>query len=189
MSTLRPIHPAGRYQSLSNFYLADYRRRVSHEQDVGLWWRVGAHGPYYRAAWVRATGELYVTRLGPLKDGKGEVMVLGRALDRNQLEEVLEGWQDVCYQPDSMTWLRHRAAGLAPPEKPAPSFASASVSQLHLLTGGRGQRPRRQADARRRSSYAASPEQPLGARPARAADGPASPTGSASRRLALVLGM
>jgi hypothetical protein len=150
MPTLRPIHPAGRYQSLSNFYLADHRRTASHEQDVGLWWRVGAHGPYYRAAWVRETGELYVTRLGPLREGKGEVMVLGRAQDRNRLEEVLDGWRDVCYQPDSMTWLRHRAAGLAPPERPAPS---------------------------------------LGARPARAVDRPASPTGAASRRLAVVLGM
>jgi len=61
---------ATRYQSLSNFYLADRRRRSSRERDVGLWWRVGAHGPIYRAAWVRDTGELYATRLGPLEDGR-----------------------------------------------------------------------------------------------------------------------
>jgi hypothetical protein len=131
---------ANRYQSLSNFYRADSRRRSSREQDVGLWWRVGAHGPVYRAAWVRETGELYVTRLGPLADGRGEVVVLGRARDRSQLEEVLEGWQDVCAQPDSMTWLRHRAAGLAPPEKPAPSLVRA-VSEAHRLEGGRVSRP------------------------------------------------
>jgi hypothetical protein len=118
---------ANRYESLSNFYLADSRRRSSREQDVGLWWRVGAHGPVYRAAWVRETGELYVTRLGRLQDGGGEVVVLGRARDRGQLEEVLEGWQDVCPQPDSMTWLRHRATELAAPEKPPPSFARDSV--------------------------------------------------------------
>jgi hypothetical protein len=133
MTSLSPelADRADRYRSLSNFYLADSRRRSSREQDVGLWWRVGAHGSLYRAAWVRETGELYVTRLGPFQDGRGEVVVIGRAEDRSQLDEVLEGWQDVCPQPDSMTWLRHRAAGLAAPEKPAPSLARASVSQTH----------------------------------------------------------
>jgi hypothetical protein len=116
---------ANRYQSLSNFYRADVRRESSPEQDVGLWWRIGAHGPVYRAAWVRETGELYVTRLGRLQDGSREVVVLGRARDRSQLEAVLEGWQDVCSQPDSMTWLRHRAARLAAPEKPRPALTRA----------------------------------------------------------------
>jgi hypothetical protein len=118
---------ANRYQSLSNFYRADARRRSSREQDVGLWWRVGAHGPVYRAAWVRETGELYVTRLGRLQGGRGEVVVLGRARDRDHLEAVLDGWQDVCPQPDSMTWLLHRAAALARPEEPALSVACARV--------------------------------------------------------------
>jgi hypothetical protein len=143
-----PSDRALRYQSLSNFYSADSRRRASHEQDVGLWWRVGAHGPVYRAAWVDETGELYVIRLGPLQDGRGEVVVLGRAESRSELDQVLEGWQDVCPQPDSMTWLRHQAARLAPPEKPAQSFASASASQLYDLAAGRRSRRRRQ-DARR----------------------------------------
>jgi hypothetical protein len=134
---------ANRYESLSNFYRADSRRRSSREQDVGLWWRVGAHGPVYRAAWVRETGELYVTRLGTLQDERGEVVVLGRAHERSQLEEVLRGWQDVCPQPDSMTWLRHRAASLEPAEKPARSFAHDSLSQAHRLEGGRVSRPRR----------------------------------------------
>ena len=120
---------ARRYQSLSNFYQADVRRRSSRERDVGLWWRIGANGPLYRAAWVRDTGELYVTRLGRLQDGSGEVIVLGRARDRAHLEAVLDGWQDVCPQPDSMTWLRHRAAALARSQKPDPSLARAQVSR------------------------------------------------------------
>jgi hypothetical protein len=154
MSSRRPqvASRSSRYQSLSNFYVADRRRRASQEKDVGLWWRVGAHGPYYRAAWVRETGELYVTRLGPPQGGKGEVIVLGRAQHRDELEAVLEGWQDVCYQPDSMTWLRHRAAGLAMPEKPASSLAGASVSQSRAVPRGAVRRPRRQAAARARRS-------------------------------------
>jgi hypothetical protein len=139
---------ATRYQSLSNFYLADRRRRSSRERDIGLWWRVGAHGPIYRAAWVRDTGELYVTRLGPLEDGGGEVVVLGRARDRSQLEEVLHGWQDVCPQPDSMTWLLHRAASLTTPEKPARSLAFASDAQAPRQDGARVARRRRVAERR-----------------------------------------
>jgi hypothetical protein len=119
-----------RYQSLSNFYSADRRRTSSREQDVGLWWRVGVHGPTYRAAWVCETGELYVSRLGPLQDGRGEVVVLGRASDRLQLERALDGWRAVCAQPDSMTWLCHRAASLEAAEKPARASGGASVSEL-----------------------------------------------------------
>ncbi len=122
MSSLDPVRAdrGARYRSLSNFYLADSRRIASRERDVGLWWRVGALGPIYRAAWVRDTGELYVVRLGPARDGTGQVEVLGTAADRNELERALRGWRDVCPQPDSMTWLRHRAARLADPcESPA----------------------------------------------------------------------
>jgi hypothetical protein len=105
-----------RYQSLSSFFRRDPRRIGSPERDLGRWWRIGTHGPVYRAAWLNQTGELYVTRLDLPQDGAGEVELLGRADDRDQLERVLRGWTDVCHQPDSMTWLRHRAASL---EKPA----------------------------------------------------------------------
>jgi hypothetical protein len=142
--TAKPAERAIRYQSLSNFYSADCRRRTSHEQDVGLWWRVGARGPTYRAAWVRDTGELYVIRLGPLQDGKGEIIVLGRAESRGELEEALEGWRDVCPQPDSMTWLRHQAAKLNAPEKPAKSFARAPGSHLYGQVAARFSDGRRQ---------------------------------------------
>src|SRR5258707_15293245 len=101
-----------RYRSLRNFYLADRRRRASREDDIGLWWRVGVHGPLYRAAWVRDTGELYVTRLGGRHHDVGEGLVLGCAEDRGQLEEALQGWQGACPTPDSMAGLRRRAAGL-----------------------------------------------------------------------------
>jgi hypothetical protein len=141
-TTRRLASRTDRYRSLRNFYLADVRRRASREDDVGLWWRVGSHGPLYRAAWVHGTGELYVTRLG-LEHGRGEVTVLGRARDRRELERVLHGWQDACYQPDSMTWLRHRAARLAPTETPAPSLARGSVSHGHRPQSGRVSRPRR----------------------------------------------
>jgi hypothetical protein len=136
-SSTKPVDSAIRYQSLGNFYSADRRRRTSPERDVGLWWRVGAHGPVYRAAWVRETGELYVVRLGPVEDGKGEVVVLGRAESRGELEEILDGWQDVCHQPDSMTWLRHQALRMEPPERPSQSLARASASHLQSVAAAR----------------------------------------------------
>jgi hypothetical protein len=100
-----------RYRSLSSFHLANPRRIGSPERDLGLWWKVGLHGPTYRAAWLRETGELYAERLGTSKE-QVEIHVLGRANDE-ELEEALEGWADICPQPDSMTWLRHRAMSLA----------------------------------------------------------------------------
>jgi hypothetical protein len=139
--------PTIRYRSLSSFYSADSRRRASHERDVGLWWRVGAHGPVYRAAWVRETGELYVTRLGRVQHGKAEVVVLGRVQSGRDLEQLLDGWQDACPQPDSMTWLRHRATMFAPPEKPVKASPAASAS--HLAGPGTGRlSQRRRQDAR-----------------------------------------
>jgi RNA polymerase sigma-70 factor, ECF subfamily len=105
-----------RYRSLSNFYLADPRRIASQERDLGLWWRIGMHGPTYRAAWVRDTGELYAARLGMPKE-QGEVHVLGRG-SAEELEEAIVGWADICPQPDSMTWLRHRAMSLAQIQTP-----------------------------------------------------------------------
>jgi hypothetical protein len=141
-TTPRLADHVNRYRTLHNFYVADVRRRRSKEEDVGLWWRVGAHGPLYRAAWVRATGELYVTRLG-LQHGCGDVAVLGRARDRDALARALDGWQEACSQPDSMTWLRHRAARLAPPVKPAPALARGSVAQGRCAQGARISRTRR----------------------------------------------
>lgn len=122
-----------RFRSLRSFYVADPRRIGSRERDVGTWWRVGAHGPVYRAAWLEETGELYAARLAPAGDVDGEVQLLGRAGDRDELERTLEGWRDVCHQPDSMTWLRHRAASLEQPV--TPRVLSHEVP--HALTGRR----------------------------------------------------
>jgi hypothetical protein len=58
----------------------------------------------------------------------------------------------VCPQPDSLTWLVHRAASLTPPEKPARSLAIASDSQAPRLAGARVTRRRRAAERRVTSS-------------------------------------
>ena len=109
----RPLRsPATRYRSLANFYKGDRRRISSRELDVGLWWRQESDGPLHRAAWVSDTGELYLVRLGPSEEGGGDVEVLARVLDRERLENVLEGWREQCGRPRSLAWLRERAARL-----------------------------------------------------------------------------
>jgi len=99
-----------RYGSLDQFYGADARRLPSRELDVGLWWREHVDGPLHRAAWVRDTGELYLVRLGAPADGGGEVELLARALSRERMEAVLEGWHEQCGGPHSLSWLRRRLA-------------------------------------------------------------------------------
>lgn len=112
---------AAEYPSLVAFYNADPERLVSREHDVGLWWRDGAEdGPLYRAAWILATGELYLVRLGPPAEGGGGVEVLARVPDEGRLERMLDGWRERCGAPGSLQWLRRRSAlGLLPP-RPRP---------------------------------------------------------------------
>jgi hypothetical protein len=96
------------YLSLGAFYAADRRRATSRERDVGLWWR--ARGPLprtYRAAYVEATGELYVMQHEGMRGG-GRVQVVGRFDSFAELHRVIAGWEDVCGEPGSIDWLMAR---------------------------------------------------------------------------------
>jgi hypothetical protein len=99
-----------RYDSLARFYNANECRVRSRELDVGLWWREELDGPLHRAAWVSDTGELYLVRLGPAREGGGVVEVLAQLEDRALLERMLDGWRERCGEPRSLGWLRARAA-------------------------------------------------------------------------------
>ena len=110
-AAVAPYAPA-RYDSMTSFYRADWRRRRSPEVDVGLWWREAPNGPMHRAAWVSDTGELYVVQLGPTSRGGGRVEVLARVRGRARVEAVLEGWRERCGRPRSLSWLRERARTL-----------------------------------------------------------------------------
>jgi hypothetical protein len=81
----------------------------SREQDVGLWWREQPDGPLHRAAWIEATGELYVTRLGPAEEGGGTVEVLAVEHDQERLLALVSGWRERVGAPRSLSWLRERA--------------------------------------------------------------------------------
>jgi hypothetical protein len=122
---------AKRYPSLVAFYSADGERLTSRERDVGLWWRSDEDGPMHRAAWIEATGELYLVRLGPAAEGGGGVEVIARVSDADALESALRGWRERCGMPGSLQWLRVRAARLPRPggaaKKTRLAFGSASL--------------------------------------------------------------
>jgi hypothetical protein len=95
------------YSSLEAFYAGDHRRRASRERDVGLFWR-GRGGATYRAAWVQATGELYLLEHGRPHCRGGFLRVIGRYGAR-ELEQTFAGWRDECGRPRSLDWLLSRA--------------------------------------------------------------------------------
>jgi hypothetical protein len=95
------------YPSLEAFYAGDQRRRESRERDVGLFWR-GRGGATYRAAWVQATGELYVLEHGRPHCRGGFLRVVGRYGARD-LEETFAGWREECGRRRSLDWLLDRA--------------------------------------------------------------------------------
>src|SRR6476620_11673249 len=95
------------FRSLTSFY-ADPVRKRSPERDVGLYWRDGDDRRTYRAAWLRATGELVIVRHGPINQGGGIVEVLCVVSPESELDELVDGWEDVCGEPGSLDWLRGR---------------------------------------------------------------------------------
>jgi hypothetical protein len=97
------------YPSLDAFYAGDRRRRSSRERDVGLFWR-GRGGATYRAAWVQATGEVYLLKHGRPDCKGGPVRLIGRCYTSREVEEMLAGWRDVVGRAHSLDWLLDRTS-------------------------------------------------------------------------------
>jgi hypothetical protein len=98
------------HSSLAAFYAADSRRWPSCEVDVGLRW----HGPgvsTYRAAFVEATGELYLFEHVRSDGGGGMVFVHERRFAGPDLAAAFEGWEDAAGAEGSLDWFVTRAGG------------------------------------------------------------------------------
>jgi hypothetical protein len=115
--------------NIQEFYDADERRRASAEVELGQDWRDAAD-VRYELSWIADTGELYVMLEAPAKQDWADpfggihvhhspsadeaevegmtVVVVADVGSRDQIEEVLAGWQDAMSRPDSVAWLVKR---------------------------------------------------------------------------------
>ncbi len=108
---------------IEEFYSADERRRRSAEVELGTDWH-DAQGNRYELSWVEDTGELYVmlerapeadtwTPFGDIEVEKVPVdqlivRVVGRVATRQELDRLLEGWEQAMASPDSVSWVAER---------------------------------------------------------------------------------
>jgi hypothetical protein len=124
---------------ISEFYDADERRRQSEEIEFGREW-TSRDGVRFEVNWITDTGELYVMREPApveLEDPFGGIYVstsdrvpvdgmtvgvIGLINSREEVEQVLEGWEEAMAQPDSTAWLigRLQAFGDDVPSENAP---------------------------------------------------------------------
>lgn len=95
---------------INEFYDQNPERRESEEIEFGFDWR-DSTGKRHQLVWVAATGELYTIADG---DPPG-VELLGVVETRSRLEDTLAGWQIAMDEPDSVTWVLDRLAGLDEP--------------------------------------------------------------------------
>lgn len=125
------------YLSLAAFYAADPARRGSRERDFGLFWR-SRTGLSFRAAWVCDTGELYLFQHALGGRGGGSVRLLRPALREEELEQRLEGWEDVCGEEGSFEWLLARMGGPPASDPPRRRFQRRADGRVLRLGGPAG---------------------------------------------------
>ena len=113
------------YPSVVEFVTGDRRRLRSRERDFGLRWMGPEASWPWRAAWVEATGELYVVQSGEPQAGGGHVEVLALESELRVIERALAGWEDLCGEPGSLDWLRRRALLIGEQASYEPFIASA----------------------------------------------------------------
>ena len=97
------------YPTLAEFYGESKRRLHSPEVDYGKWRGPGKRKT--RVSYIRDTGEVYsvVMLLGPW-DGGDKVKLLGTVPDADELDRVLEGWEQAVRKRNSAQWVKDRLA-------------------------------------------------------------------------------
>ena len=95
------------------FVADDPRRGTCDEVDLGATWRVAGSNDAWRLTWLRATGELYACRADSYDGFCTDVHVLAVVPRESDLDAMLEGWRDLRYDPDGMSWVLGRVCPLA----------------------------------------------------------------------------
>jgi hypothetical protein len=113
---------------IEEFYGADERRRASAEVQFGQDWH-DRHGRRYEVNWVEDTGELYVMQdelppmwIDPFGDflpghidpSDLQVRVLTQVHGRENVEGLLEGWEQAMAEDDGIGWLVERLRSRPP---------------------------------------------------------------------------
>ncbi len=109
---------------IEEFYDADPRRRASEEVEFGSDW-TDVDGTRAQLSWVADTGELYLMSepnapiyMDPVGDTVEpdlptealQVQILATVETREQVEEILSGWQDAIPTLGSLMWAKGRIA-------------------------------------------------------------------------------
>jgi hypothetical protein len=99
----------GTVVDIDEFYDADERRRNSKEVELGDSWNDKRDPDVnWEVSWIADTGELYGMREVLAGGEKPTVKILGKASQRDELERILDGWQEIMREPDSLAWLQER---------------------------------------------------------------------------------
>jgi hypothetical protein len=86
---------------MREFY-GDPDRAESNEIDFGSSWRTQGNGPW-KVIWLESTGEL-----AAFDQSADEVVVVGYAVDLEELRPTLTGWEDHMREPNGLAWLTER---------------------------------------------------------------------------------
>ncbi len=95
-----------------SFVADDPRRGRSDVLDLGATWRWDGSNDAWRLAWVRDTGELYLCRADGHDGSCTDVQVLAVLPRERDVDELLEGWRDLRFDPDGLSWLAARLSPL-----------------------------------------------------------------------------
>lgn len=95
------------------FVADDPRRGRSDQLDLGATWRWAGSNDAWRLSWVRDTGELYLCRADGYDGTCTDVHLLAVLPREDDVDVLLEGWQERRTDPDGLSWVLRRSAPLA----------------------------------------------------------------------------
>ena len=95
------------------FVADDPRRGTCDEVDLGATWRVAGSNDAWRLTWLRDTGELYACRADGYDGSCTDVHVLAVVEREADLDAMLDGWRDLRFDPDGLSWVIGRVSPLA----------------------------------------------------------------------------
>ena len=99
---------------IEEFYDQDPRRRASDEIEFGREW---SNDRRFEVSWIADTGEVYVMAepysRHEISTESVTVEVLGVIDGGDAINSALAGWEEAMAKPESLAWVRERAAASA----------------------------------------------------------------------------